>query len=107
MSAISPVVEVGTMFNFDIAPTLPFVADEKKNEKKKATPFRTKQSDISPQQGDLRHSRPPSDQGAGGRARTRDRRVPADFRADLLATAPYFRHNPEWRRKAGGNEIIA
>ncbi|GFO22441.1 hypothetical protein PoB_004894600 [Plakobranchus ocellatus] len=36
----------------------------------------------SPQQGDLRLSSPPSGQGAGGGARTRDRRVPADLRAD-------------------------
>ncbi|GFO38943.1 hypothetical protein PoB_006544800 [Plakobranchus ocellatus] len=40
---------------------------------------------ISPQQGDLRLSGPPSGQGASGRARTRDRRAPADLRADLLA----------------------
>ncbi|GFO48301.1 hypothetical protein PoB_007480600 [Plakobranchus ocellatus] len=39
-----------------------------------------------PQQGDLRPSGPPSDQGAGGGGRTRDRRVPADLRADSLAT---------------------
>ncbi|GFO34464.1 hypothetical protein PoB_006096900 [Plakobranchus ocellatus] len=41
-----------------------------------------------PQQGDLRLSGPPSGQGAGGGARTRDRRVPADLRADSLATVP-------------------
>ncbi|GFO18692.1 hypothetical protein PoB_004519700 [Plakobranchus ocellatus] len=41
---------------------------------------------ASPQQGDLRLSDPPSGQGAGGGARTRDRRVPADLRADSLAT---------------------
>ncbi|GFO24643.1 hypothetical protein PoB_005114800 [Plakobranchus ocellatus] len=41
-----------------------------------------------PQQGDLRLSGPPSGQGAGGGARTRDRKVPADFRADSLATVP-------------------
>ncbi|GFO41984.1 hypothetical protein PoB_006848900 [Plakobranchus ocellatus] len=39
-----------------------------------------------PQQGDLRLSGPSSGQGAGSRARTRDRRVPADFRADSQAT---------------------
>ncbi|GFN96447.1 hypothetical protein PoB_002295300 [Plakobranchus ocellatus] len=33
------------------------------------------------QQGDLRLSGPPSGQGAGGGARNRDRRVPADLRA--------------------------
>ncbi|GFN85197.1 hypothetical protein PoB_001170300 [Plakobranchus ocellatus] len=42
----------------------------------------------SPQQGDLRLSGPPSGQGAGGGAQTRDRRVPADLRADSLATVP-------------------
>ncbi|GFO06161.1 hypothetical protein PoB_003266600 [Plakobranchus ocellatus] len=42
----------------------------------------------SPQQGDLRLSGPPSGQGAGGGARTRDRRDPADLRADSLATLP-------------------
>ncbi|GFN95230.1 hypothetical protein PoB_002173600 [Plakobranchus ocellatus] len=42
----------------------------------------------SPQQGDLRLSGPPSGQDAGGGARTRDRRVPADLRADSLATVP-------------------
>ncbi|GFN75592.1 hypothetical protein PoB_000209800 [Plakobranchus ocellatus] len=43
---------------------------------------------ASPQQGDLRLSGPPSGQGAGGGARTRDRRVHADLRADSLATVP-------------------
>ncbi|GFO10218.1 G patch domain-containing protein 2-like [Plakobranchus ocellatus] len=41
---------------------------------------------ISPQQGDLRLSGPPSGQGAGSGARTHDRRVPADLRADSQAT---------------------
>ncbi|GFN86396.1 hypothetical protein PoB_001290200 [Plakobranchus ocellatus] len=45
-------------------------------------------SPHNPQQGDLRLSGPPSGQGAGGGARTRDRRVPADLRADSLATVP-------------------
>ncbi|GFO01851.1 hypothetical protein PoB_002835600 [Plakobranchus ocellatus] len=40
----------------------------------------------SPQQGDLRLLGPPSGRGADGRARTRDRRVPADLRADPQAT---------------------
>ncbi|GFO00080.1 one cut domain family member [Plakobranchus ocellatus] len=39
---------------------------------------------ASPQQGDLRLS----GQGAGGGARTRNRRVPADFRVDSIATEP-------------------
>ncbi|GFN77495.1 hypothetical protein PoB_000400100 [Plakobranchus ocellatus] len=43
---------------------------------------------ASPQQGDLRLSGPPSGQDAGGGARTRDRRVPADIRAESLATVP-------------------
>ncbi|GFO28800.1 hypothetical protein PoB_005530500 [Plakobranchus ocellatus] len=47
-----------------------------------------KTGDARPQQGDLRLSGPPSGQGAGGGARTHDRRVPADFRADSLATVP-------------------
>ncbi|GFN76399.1 hypothetical protein PoB_000290500 [Plakobranchus ocellatus] len=41
---------------------------------------------ASPQQGDLRLSGPPSGQGAGSGARTRDRKVPADLRADSQAT---------------------
>ncbi|GFO26126.1 hypothetical protein PoB_005263100 [Plakobranchus ocellatus] len=41
---------------------------------------------ASPQQGDLRLSGPPSGQGASSGARTRDRRVPADLRADSQAT---------------------
>ncbi|GFO21646.1 hypothetical protein PoB_004815100 [Plakobranchus ocellatus] len=42
----------------------------------------------NPQQGDLRLSGPPSGQGAGGGARTCDRRVPADLRAESQATVP-------------------
>ncbi|GFO35073.1 hypothetical protein PoB_006157800 [Plakobranchus ocellatus] len=38
----------------------------------------------SPQQGDLRLLDPPSGQGAGSGARTRDRRVTADLRAGRL-----------------------
>ncbi|GFN74732.1 hypothetical protein PoB_000123800 [Plakobranchus ocellatus] len=44
--------------------------------------------EARPQQGDLRLSGPPSGQGIGGGARTRDRRVPADLRAESLATVP-------------------
>ncbi|GFO39694.1 hypothetical protein PoB_006619900 [Plakobranchus ocellatus] len=40
----------------------------------------------SPQQCDLRLSGPPPGQSAGSGARTRDRRVPADIRADSQAT---------------------
>ncbi|GFO28662.1 hypothetical protein PoB_005516700 [Plakobranchus ocellatus] len=43
---------------------------------------------ASQQQGDLRLSGSPPGQDAGGGARTRDRRVPADLRADSLATVP-------------------
>ncbi|GFO21315.1 hypothetical protein PoB_004782000 [Plakobranchus ocellatus] len=38
--------------------------------------------------GDLRFLGPPSGQGAGRGARTRDRRLPADLRADSLTTVP-------------------
>ncbi|GFO21304.1 A disintegrin and metalloproteinase with thrombospondin motifs [Plakobranchus ocellatus] len=41
-----------------------------------------------PQQGDLRLSGHPSGQGASDGARTRDKRVPADLRAESLATVP-------------------
>ncbi|GFO32304.1 hypothetical protein PoB_005880900 [Plakobranchus ocellatus] len=40
------------------------------------------------EKGDFRLSGPPSDPGACGSARTSDRRVPADLRADSLATVP-------------------
>ncbi|GFO19740.1 craniofacial development protein 2-like [Plakobranchus ocellatus] len=46
----------------------------------------------NPQQGDLKLTGPPSGQGAGGGARTRDRKVPADLRADSLATVPPTPH---------------
>ncbi|GFO22958.1 hypothetical protein PoB_004946300 [Plakobranchus ocellatus] len=45
-------------------------------------------SEASPQHGYLRLSGLPSCQGAGGGARTRDRRVSADFRAGSLFTVP-------------------
>ncbi|GFO47200.1 hypothetical protein PoB_007370500 [Plakobranchus ocellatus] len=45
------------------------------------------------QQDDLRLSSPPSGQGTSGGARTCDRRVPADLRANLLATVPPTPHN--------------
>ncbi|GFN80120.1 hypothetical protein PoB_000662600 [Plakobranchus ocellatus] len=44
--------------------------------------------DASPQQGDIRLSGPPSGQGAGGGARTSNRRVSEDLRMDSLATVP-------------------
>ncbi|GFO10520.1 hypothetical protein PoB_003702500 [Plakobranchus ocellatus] len=43
---------------------------------------------ASLQQGDLRLLGPPSGQGTGDGARTRDRRVSADLRADSQATVP-------------------
>ncbi|GFO11123.1 hypothetical protein PoB_003762800 [Plakobranchus ocellatus] len=43
---------------------------------------------VSPQQDDLRHSGPPSGQSAGGGARSPDRKIPADLRADSLSTVP-------------------
>ncbi|GFO19675.1 hypothetical protein PoB_004618000 [Plakobranchus ocellatus] len=43
---------------------------------------------ASPQRGDLRLSGPPSGQDAGGGARTRDRMIPADLRADSQASVP-------------------
>ncbi|GFO33229.1 hypothetical protein PoB_005973400 [Plakobranchus ocellatus] len=43
---------------------------------------------ASPQQGDLRLSGRPSSQGTDGEVRTRERRFPADFRVDSLATVP-------------------
>ncbi|GFO40915.1 hypothetical protein PoB_006742000 [Plakobranchus ocellatus] len=55
---------------------------------------------ASPQQGDLRLSGPPSGQGAGSGARTRDRRVPADLRANSQATVlptPPTRYGEEHR----------
>ncbi|GFO01329.1 hypothetical protein PoB_002783400 [Plakobranchus ocellatus] len=44
--------------------------------------------ESSPQQDDPRLSGPPSGQGAGGGAQIRDKTVPADLRADSLATVP-------------------
>ncbi|GFO49627.1 hypothetical protein PoB_007613200 [Plakobranchus ocellatus] len=42
-----------------------------------------------PQRDELGLSGPPSGQDAGGGARTLDRRVPADLRAESLATVPW------------------
>ncbi|GFN81743.1 hypothetical protein PoB_000824900 [Plakobranchus ocellatus] len=44
--------------------------------------IRTGDSSECPQQGDVMLSGPPSGQGTAGRAQTRDRRIPADVRAD-------------------------
>ncbi|GFN86932.1 endonuclease-reverse transcriptase [Plakobranchus ocellatus] len=57
--------------------------------------------DPSPQQGDLRLSGPPSGQGAGSGARTRDRRVPADLRADSQATVL---PTPRYLKKKSGRK---
>ncbi|GFN99341.1 hypothetical protein PoB_002584700 [Plakobranchus ocellatus] len=43
---------------------------------------------ASPPQSDLRLLSPPSGQGTGGGAKTHNRKVPADLRADSLATVP-------------------
>ncbi|GFN74334.1 hypothetical protein PoB_000084000 [Plakobranchus ocellatus] len=53
---------------------------------------------ASPQQGDLRLSGPPSGQGACGGARTHDRRIPTDIRADSLATVPPTSRKSETER---------
>ncbi|GFN83617.1 hypothetical protein PoB_001012300 [Plakobranchus ocellatus] len=47
---------------------------------------------ASPQQDDLRLSGPPSNQDGGRGARTRNRRVPADLKADSLSTVPPIPH---------------
>ncbi|GFO22263.1 hypothetical protein PoB_004876800 [Plakobranchus ocellatus] len=62
---------------------------------------------ASPQQGDLRLSGPPSGQGAGGGARTRDRKVPADLRADSLATVPPTPHNRKACRAIGTSALFS
>ncbi|GFN74632.1 hypothetical protein PoB_000113800 [Plakobranchus ocellatus] len=55
-------------------------------------------------QCDLRLSGPPSGQGAGGGARTRNRKVPADLRADSLATVP---PTPLWKAEWKTSNAIA
>ncbi|GFO37359.1 hypothetical protein PoB_006386400 [Plakobranchus ocellatus] len=50
--------------------------------------LRKRAEKARPQQGDLRLLGPPLGRGADGGARTRDRKVPADLRADLQATVP-------------------
>ncbi|GFO18170.1 hypothetical protein PoB_004467500 [Plakobranchus ocellatus] len=49
---------------------------------------RSRLMSLSPQQGDLRLLGPPSSRSADGGARTRNRRVPADLRADSQVTVP-------------------
>ncbi|GFO25150.1 hypothetical protein PoB_005165500 [Plakobranchus ocellatus] len=46
----------------------------------------------SPQQSDLRLSGHPSGRSTGSGTRTRDRRVPAELRADSLVTVPPTPH---------------
>ncbi|GFN79642.1 hypothetical protein PoB_000614800 [Plakobranchus ocellatus] len=58
-------------------------------------PAQLKEVRFGPQQGDLRLLGSPSGQSAGGGARTRDRTVAADLRADSLTTEP-----PELRGEA-------
>ncbi|GFN82539.1 hypothetical protein PoB_000904500 [Plakobranchus ocellatus] len=48
--------------------------------------------EMSPQDDDLRLSGPPSDQGAGGGARTRDIRIPVNLRAGSLCAVPPAPH---------------
>ncbi|GFN92455.1 hypothetical protein PoB_001896100 [Plakobranchus ocellatus] len=75
-------------------------------------PFIWTASRSHPQQGDLRLSGPASDQGAGSGARTRDRRLPADLRADsqatVLPTPPFTIKESQiiWEIKSF-NEIIS
>ncbi|GFO38558.1 hypothetical protein PoB_006506300 [Plakobranchus ocellatus] len=69
------------------------------NSKPQWTP-QTKLSWLSPQQGDLRLSGPLSGRNARGGARTRDRGIPADLRADSLATVP-----PTLRFVSGGSKL--
>ncbi|GFO22509.1 hypothetical protein PoB_004901400 [Plakobranchus ocellatus] len=64
-----------------------------------------------PQQDDLRLSCPPPGQGAGGGARTRDRRVLASLRADSLysvpPTNPFFGHlEMKGEEKKNMNEAV-
>ncbi|GFO15772.1 C-type lectin domain family 4 member g-like [Plakobranchus ocellatus] len=65
---------------------------------------------ASPQQGDLRLSGPPSGQGTGSGARTRDRRVPADLRADsqatVLPTPPMKEQKKKLHRKRNTNHLL-
>ncbi|GFN75713.1 hypothetical protein PoB_000221900 [Plakobranchus ocellatus] len=60
--------------------------DKKPNEWRNKTPFSKRKK--NPQQGDLRLLGPPSGQGAGSGARTRDRRSAADLRAESLTAVP-------------------
>ncbi|GFN99841.1 hypothetical protein PoB_002634700 [Plakobranchus ocellatus] len=53
------------------------------------SPTQSQSQVASQQQGGLRLSGPPSGQGAGGWARTRDRKFPGDLRADSLTTVPW------------------
>ncbi|GFO09547.1 hypothetical protein PoB_003605200 [Plakobranchus ocellatus] len=61
-----------------------------------------KSFEISPQQGDLMLSGPPSGQGASSGARTRDGRVPADLRADSQGTVLPTPPEPARERGTGG-----
>ncbi|GFO26743.1 hypothetical protein PoB_005324800 [Plakobranchus ocellatus] len=59
-----------------------------------------KMYNVSSQQDDIRLSGPPPGQGAGVGARTRDRRVPADLRANSLATVPPTPHSTDTKARA-------
>ncbi|GFO33952.1 sodium-coupled monocarboxylate transporter 1 [Plakobranchus ocellatus] len=71
----------------------PFTHDEKKlvNGNSQSVEMQEKNNGVNNpgfvKEGDLRLLGPPSGQGAGRGARTRDRRVPPDLRSDSLATA--------------------
>ncbi|GFO42213.1 hypothetical protein PoB_006871800 [Plakobranchus ocellatus] len=58
---------------------------------------------LNPQQGDFRLSGSPSDHGAGGGARTRDRGIPADLSSDSLVTEPL---TPRRNRVRGVGDTI-
>ncbi|GFN76911.1 hypothetical protein PoB_000341700 [Plakobranchus ocellatus] len=59
---------------------------------------------ASPHQGYLRLLGPPSGRGADGGARTRDRRVSGDLRADSQATVPTTPPRVEREARSGERE---
>ncbi|GFO45852.1 hypothetical protein PoB_007235700 [Plakobranchus ocellatus] len=67
----------------------------KKIPERKISSNKIDESIASPKQDDFRLSGPPSGQGVCGGARTRNRRIPVDLRADLPATVPLKRKHGE------------